>query len=865
MPRPLGYARIVATAIVLTTFWTPGTGADEPDALLDQERSRSAVGERTDPPRPAPEHPTRPSDPLGPEENSLAAGADDPVSPGPAPPRERVIEEIIVTAQKREQSLRDVPISMSVLDDEFLDQGNVTDYQDLSRFVPNFVVDNASSFPDLRVRGLGSQLNNKAFEQAVGLSIDGIPYGRSHYFIGPLFDVDRVEVLRGPQGSLFGKNTTAGLLNVTTKRPTGELTGFIDGELGELDRRRFEAGIGGPIVERIVDFRLSGILDERDGIIANTTHAVAPGANETMNGRKRKGVRAQLGFPDLFGTDLVVSYEKVNVDLFGTGFELLSAPPGAVAFFREWDPRADVTPGNFVGSLDGPEFAAISLDTVVANATHNIGDWRIDGTAGHSAASFESFGDVDINPAPMIYIKSFDRNPQTTFELRLSSPPLPGFFGLDRPFDLTLGSSDFTAGFFWQSREVADSSFSVAFNTPVLAQFLAYQNAGGPAGAVDEFIGPAVPVGDIGVFDTTESIEEGTLFFDQSQTALAGFGQLTWRPIDRWALQYGMRVSSERKRAHWNRVTTQGSGVILAAVNQEEFMLDLSLSEFAVTPEASLTWDWTEQVSLYARWANGFKAGGFNEFALNDDQQIQFDTETSTSWELGTKTSLLGGAANLNLGLFWQHVTDLQVLTILPDELVPQVLNAGEARVRGVEADATWLLTDWATLRGASAFTDSEFLEFPFGTCTQDRPNTDGDEDDRCDQTGQPFFRSPKWTTALTGAVHVPFSSLLGPARPGLLPWDGIELIGSLTGEYRDVHFVSDTFDPRTRQPSFFRFDGSLGFGDPAEGWSLRVVAENLTNQDVKTIIREIPLGDANFTQRLEAPRLVFGSFRWAF
>lgn len=178
-----------------------------------------------------------------------------------APPR-RTIEEIVVTAQKTEQSLHEVPISMSVVDDEFMSEQGITDFRDLSQFVPNVAIDARGRFPDVRIRGFGSPVFNKAFEQGVGLVIDGVAYGVRPYFQGPLFDLDRVEVLRGPQGTLFGKNTTAGLLNVVTKQPTDDFTGVFALELGEIGRRRFEGALGGPLVAKLVNFRIAGLSDE---------------------------------------------------------------------------------------------------------------------------------------------------------------------------------------------------------------------------------------------------------------------------------------------------------------------------------------------------------------------------------------------------------------------------------------------------------------------------------------------------------------------------------------------------------------------------------------------------------------------------
>lgn len=831
--------------------------ADEPEAA--REEPSKGRERREEPAAPVVETPPKPEPKL---ERPAAAAAE----AERRPPARRVIEEIIVTAQKTEQSLQDVPISMSVLDDEFLNQEGLVDFQDIARYVPNAAIDTSATFPDVRIRGFGSPLSNKAFEQPVALVLDGVPYGRSQYWQGPIFDLDRVEVLRGPQGTLFGKNTTAGLFNVVTKKPTDEYTGHVDVELGEFDRRRFEGAIGGPLIAGLLNFRVSGISDEQDGLVKNTTAAVRPEANELMNGRDRKGVRVQLGLPNLFGANLVVGYERVDFDLIGAGWEFRRVNPNELRFFREYDPNVDVDPENWIGSIDHPEVADRGLETVVANASYDVGSWGLDAIAGYSKLDVVGAQDVDFTPAPIFFTDSVDKNPQTTFELRATSPSLAGFFGLERLLGLALGNTDFIAGFFYQQRKISDSRLAIGLNVPVLAQFVASQSA--PAGEVpplSDFIGTDVSLGDLGVVNDAAP-EESTGFFDQTTNSYAGFGQMNWNLLDRWTLEYGMRFTQESKDAHIARVFTKGTGVAFRAVaGQEEFEADRSRSEFAFTPKVTLKYDWTDDVNFFASWAKGFKAGGFLELASNGRSRLDFKPEKATAWELGSKTKLLGGAATLNAGLFWMNVTDLQVFTLRPEDLVATVENAGEARARGAEVDGAWLPTSWLTVVGTLAFNDSEFLEFPFGDCPMDMEDTDGDGDTRCDLTGQPLYRTPKWSSTLTGNVTFPLASIPGISIFPLFSLAGIDLTGGLTGQYEDVQFIERTNDPRSRQPSFFRFNGNLGFENAAQGWSLRLAVQNLTDNAIGIQSRGVSLSQGTFSHILEPPRLLFGSFRWRF
>src|ERR1051325_1595462 len=201
------------------------------------------------------------------------------------PLRRSDIEEVVVTARRREENVQHVPVSVSVIDGGLIEAESLTDFRDLAPYSPGTRVDNNPIFPDIRIRGFGSPLTKKGFQQPVGLVIDGIPYGRSSYYTSPTFDLERVEILRGPQGTLFGKNTTAGVFNVVTKDPTDDWTAGIDLDYGELDRRRFEGAVGGPVLKGLLDFRIAALDESRDGFMENTTARFVSGANSRMNDR----------------------------------------------------------------------------------------------------------------------------------------------------------------------------------------------------------------------------------------------------------------------------------------------------------------------------------------------------------------------------------------------------------------------------------------------------------------------------------------------------------------------------------------------------------------------------------------------------
>jgi outer membrane receptor protein involved in Fe transport len=275
--------------------------------------------------------------------------------------------------------------------------------------------------------------------------------------------------------------------------------------------------------------------------------------------------------------------------------------------------------------------------------------------------------------------------------------------------------------------------------------------------------------------------------------------------------------------------------------------------------------DWSDSAAFYASWALGHKAGGFNELSSDGSSDgLEYEPERAVAWEVGAKLRLFDGAAMANVALFREEVTDLQVFTLEPPTFAARAVNAGKARSQGVESDFRWLPNHWLSLVGTIGFDDAKFLRFPFGSCAQDRPNTDGDADPRCDQSGQPLFHTPKWTSTLTPSTRIPLGSI--PFLDVAPVWiTSIDWIASFTIEYQDTQFTSITNDPRTRQPSFVRFNARVGLADERHGWSLGVTGENVTNVATSAETLEVPEGPGNFVQLPEPPRLVFGYVRWSF
>ena len=313
---------------------------------------------------------------------------------------------IVVTAQKREQDVQDVPISMTVVGGEQLSDLGIQDFTELDRYVPNFYVQTTPGNNAFYIRGIGSTPGNLAFEQTVGLFVDGIYGGHARQFQAPFLDVERIEVLRGPQGALVGKNTSAGAISVVSARPTRDLRATLEGSYEfELGGARLFGMVSGPLSDA-VSVRVAGQYEDSDGYIEN----IALGGNET----KRKSLfgRASVLIDPGNGADLLIRVEGGKVDLTGAAVERFLTPD---------DPDRRRETGGFPGFMDKDYD---NTDNLNASATANIeiGDHVLTSVTGFSSYDFDKKVDADFGPNPAFASSFAEKFSQMSQEIRLASP-----------------------------------------------------------------------------------------------------------------------------------------------------------------------------------------------------------------------------------------------------------------------------------------------------------------------------------------------------------------------------------------------------------------------------------------------------------
>jgi len=626
-----------------------------------------------------------------------------PASPAPAPVeaprRSRQIEEIVVTAQKRESSIQDAPFAISALSGEDAEFRAVGSAADLQFQVPGLNVSEASSATLISIRGVGSNVDSGATEPAVAVHIDGVYQPRPS--TGPLGlnDLDRVEVLKGPQGTLYGRNATGGVVNYLLKKPTNEFEGLFKLGLGNYDKRSAVGIVSGPLVGDVLKGRLLAEWDEDGGWVEDET------SGTISDDRSGYGGRVALSWLPLepLSVDLSVLY-RYDDGAGVTPRDVCLAPP---------DPEIErnqgvVPPTNPEDCLQGePHKRKIShlpygeRDTLNAalSAVWDFGDINLKSVTGYQDHEYLISYDVDSLARDILYVApKHDTSKALSEELSA--------FG-------TWGDLQWLAGGYYFDGEY----------TPDLKVEV-----------------PAV-AGGLNVFLK----EVGTT------KAVAVFTDLTYALTDSIRVGGGVRLLRDKKHAlQTNQYEALGGAVpfpgTVPGVLAECENAPVSLEFKEMTPKFNAQWDALDSATLYANYAVGFQSGGTNFSSCGDT----YDPEENTSVEVGLKSNWFERRLVVNAALFQTDYKNFQIMKT--EGFAANVINAPKAQIRGGEVELTALLTDQLVFNAAVSMLDAHFEEF----CDQDPAVPDDQEPQDCptgeggrNLAGVQLSRSPDYTINL--------------------------------------------------------------------------------------------------------------------
>ncbi|QFU76849.1 hypothetical protein EY643_14990 [Halioglobus maricola] len=758
------------------------------------------------------------------------------------------LEEIIVTAQKRVETLSDTPLSIQAVSGEAMARENVFEMQDLGEQLTNVTFSNASGPSYMTIRGLGTGASNTAAEQSVGMYIDSIYVSRGYQFNAPFLDIERVEVLKGPQGILAGKNSVAGAVVIHTKRPAAETEGYVRGGY-EFENEGYyvEGAVSGALTENFYA-RLTGQYTEEGGWLDTNTRlssdgTILKGASD-QNTNTVDVLRLSMVWDATDSLSFFGKLEASNRDIDGQHFAPLGVQPGAegalvLADWQARDPNFDFIDNGVVSNgyrldLSDDETrlevtnkelsASIESESATFQFDWDVGSMgTLTGISGYSAYEQEEYYAQSVAPADWLTFQGDKGNggdelSQYTQEFRLVSPG---------------GETvDYVLGLFYMDRTIEQDGFRTLFKLTEL---------GAPAFA--DFYNDR--------------------HFKEETTAWSAFAQLTWNINEALRLNLGVRYTDESKDrpVHSSQPTflvdSPFNQLILDAFGSVPFTTadldETNVSETSTDPSVSLQWDVSDDTMLYGSYTEATKAGGFNNLAPDQSTSV-YDPEYATSYELGVKSFLMDGRFNVNLAVFYSEFDDLQVSGLNVETNSITFGNAAEAKSQGVEADFRFAVTSELELGGALAYLDATYDDYPGANCS-----TGIAVEDDCDlatntrnAAGDKLRFAPEWTGNLYGDYRWSLSN------------------GMQAGIRGDVVFSDDFYfsgqnDPYLVQDSFYKFNMLVELASEDYAWVLSIVGKNLTDETTVNHGGGVPQYPGGFWSNVDKPRQVFFNAQYNF
>lgn len=729
----------------------------------------------------------------------------------PQPDGPRVIEEFIVTAQKREERLQDVPISILLAKGEDLQSAGINRLESLAPLMPGFHFSEAVAANDqLFMRGLGSGVNF-GFENAVGQVIDDFYYGRSRFGRAAFLDIERVEILKGPQGALIGKNTTAGAINITSKVPTETFEAWISGSYEfEADRGyTLEGAISGPLTNSILG-RLAIRFDDHDGWTHNSVTGADSQSTDDVTARLSLAWNPDSDF------NAMVRYFKGDFDREGRAREIAHCGQPLLDFIQAKgigeDCKANlkrVAVGIRNGISDFQDFKT-EFDTLGITANWEFPKGLLTSLTGYARYEVKDEIATGLLPLELINVDATEKWTQWTQELRFSS--ITG-----DPFDYILG-----------------------------LYFLQIDQRSG----LDVHFPDELPA------------EVATRVIDTRQDGynIAVFGQLTWHINDSWSATLGARYTKEREDAQslqfpaelYTRIpTTVNSG---SALGQHNVSQDRDEDNFS--PSLIFQWQPDNTAMFYGSIRQGFKGGGFDHQLVGDQteaaQNFQFSKEQVIAYELGSKLTLAGGSTQINLAIFRNEFDDLQVSSV-QDDVSFRVGNAASAITQGLELDARWRPTENLSLSWSLAYLDARYDKFPNAPCNDTQIinlspecsfalSTRGVQD----LSGKQLQFAPDWSASASAEYRWPL-------------FNGMEILGAVQLYYSDAIALALNLDPHTIQKEYTKIDARLTFRHTNKDWEVSIIGRNLTDEITSNFANDISneIGEGSYFRLVESPRAV--------
>ena len=731
------------------------------------------------------------------------------------------LEVIQVTAQKRSENAQETPISMNVLSSDDLKEKSIEKIDDLQYAVPNLHMTETGISTQMFIRGIGTG-NNQGFEQSVGQYIDGIHYGRQQLLRMPFLDLERIEVLKGPQSIMFGKNSVAGALNLSSAKPTQDTEIHLGLQYQPtIDATEFTGMVSGALTDTL-SARLAVRDYSEEGYIENTFKD----REETI--REETAVRLSLLWEPSDAMNFLFKIEHDEFDGTGRQIEVIKdepslagAPiPGAtfsqiLGALGHPDAISD-SELNYERQADAEESNNNSLDNATLTANFKLGDYTLTSVSGFVSYDFVETCDCDYTAAPIFSVFIDEEYEQFSQEIRLVSPVGEKF--------------DWLGGLFYQTSELSfDDNIKIPSNS-VLGSL--------SGGALSPLTGQGAG----------RNYQLDTDMF-------SAFFQGRYHFTDALTLTLGARFTSEEKTSsrvmnitdlETGDITTNPMAPALfdvvfgiqseqSPLSPQGHNLSGNRDENSFTPLINISYKIDQKIMAYVSATTGFKAGGFDARA-NNVNSWEFEEEEATAYEMGIKSLLLDDTLEVNLSFYRTEYDNLQV-SQFDGVLGFNVGNAKETVVQGVEVEGRWIIFDGLSMQYGLAYLDHEYKDFTNGNChSRQVPDGDigADGNQLCDYTGKSGQYTPKFTASIGFDYFTEVSFL------------GFEYFRTTLGLYHSAkQNVDVNLNPLYEVDAYDKVDMRIAL--ESENWNIALFGKNITNEEVLTYVGNNPLSGSTF------------------
>lgn len=691
----------------------------------------------------------------------------------------RVLEEITVTARQYEENLQDVPVAVTVMDESMIRKTFAQNLGEMGAYAPNVTIGTVPGFTaaSIAIRGVSTGDIPSTFDPAVTVAVDGFYLGHYQASLLDMFDIQQVEILRGPQGTLFGKNTIGGVINVSTKRPSGEFGIQAKVRAGNEGRQDIMGAIDFPIVEDVLAARIAVQQFDFDGFYENTFDGSDAGGQDLFAARAKllwtptDTFEALLSFEyieDESDTPMVVNTTTEDKFFYGAvpgrgaggPANLPLGDPFKTGLVRPQDHTAGFAESK---NTDGHEE---DVDGVYLTLNWDLMGGTLTSISGYRGVDSDYYNDYVGEPAAIYAtIRSIYRDTYSQ-EIR--------FAGNTDNLDYVIG------GYYQQNDMEYENYTSLGPDHPFAG-------------------GPSIPVG-------------GALLLadgEQEATSYAIFGEGSYAISDSMSITAGIRYSDEEKDFE---LSPLGFPSEVRAVESDSWD--------DITYRLGVDYQLSDESMVYASFSTGFKSGGFNEQAGTlTSASTSFDPEEAESFEVGMKSDFLDSTLRLNIAAYYVTYTDLQVDAVVPVPGVGQesiVNNAGEVTSYGLEADFMWLATDNLVIDGTLGLLDAEYDEF---NCNRD--NDAGTPDVDC--TDFDVKRTPDATASLGATYSIALDS-----------WGGIMDLNA-NATYTDSFYNDIINSDSSEHEEVTLLNASISYISESDKYRVALFGRNITDEEYQT------------------------------